>query len=254
MTDIQKYEELSMRAWPSSRTILYDGWIVRLSSGITKRANSINPLYSSVIEMNKKISYCEHLYKKHNLPTVYKLTPSNISAKLDVLLDNSGYEVIDKTSFQILDITDTKRCRYDNIYISQTFSDNWLKDFIRLGKKNMKDYDGHKTIITAIDSIVGYVTLEVDSETIGCAIAVLEGDYLGIFDLVISKQHRGEGYGTNMIETILGWGENSGAKEAYLQVTTENKAALKLYSKIGFREIYQYWYRAKPTQTTDKSA
>jgi hypothetical protein len=26
----------------------------------------------------------------------------------------------------------------------------------------------------------------------------------------------------------------------------DNGPALRLYSKVGFREVYQYWYRVKP--------
>jgi len=38
-------------------------------------------------------------------------------------------------------------------------------------------------------------------------------------------------------------GRKKGAKIAYLQVDEPNRNAIALYSKIGFHEEYQYWYR-----------
>ncbi|MDR2374804.1 MAG: hypothetical protein LBD96_00015 [Treponema sp.] len=48
-------EELSMNAWLSLQTLVYDGWIIRLANGYTKRANSVNPIYPSKIGMDKRL-------------------------------------------------------------------------------------------------------------------------------------------------------------------------------------------------------
>jgi len=59
---IQLYEELSLNAHPSLQTQLYDGWILRFANGYTNRANSINPLYPSLIDLQTKITECEKRY------------------------------------------------------------------------------------------------------------------------------------------------------------------------------------------------
>ena len=43
----RRLEEVAMNAWPSLQQMLFDGWIVRLAQGYTKRANSVNPLFES---------------------------------------------------------------------------------------------------------------------------------------------------------------------------------------------------------------
>jgi len=37
-----------------------------------------------------------------------------------------------------------------------------------------------------------------------------------------------------------------GAREAYLQVTAANAAAIAVYRHFGFVTAYDYWYRARP--------
>ena len=72
-----------MNAWPSLQTNLQDGWVLRFSEGYTKRANSINPIYSSTIEIKEKIDNCESTYSAKNLPIVYKITETCYLKNLD---------------------------------------------------------------------------------------------------------------------------------------------------------------------------
>jgi hypothetical protein len=72
---IKVLEELSLNAWSTLQTKLYDGWILRFANGYTKRSNSINPIYHSTLQLQEKIEICENEYKKQNLPVVFNLNP-----------------------------------------------------------------------------------------------------------------------------------------------------------------------------------
>lgn len=98
---ITHLEETSLRAWPSVETEEYDGWILRFAEGYTKRtkrANSVNPLYGSAIDLFEKIAYCEK-YADHGLPAVFKLTLESTSQGLENVLAEQGYDRLDEPSY-----------------------------------------------------------------------------------------------------------------------------------------------------------
>ncbi|NOX51602.1 MAG: GNAT family N-acetyltransferase [Gammaproteobacteria bacterium] len=51
------------------------------------------------------------------------------------------------------------------------------------------------------------------------------------------------GFAREVVEGLLTWAYQRGAKRSYLQVVLDNKAVLHMYNKLGFRKIYHYWYR-----------
>ncbi|SHM46132.1 GNAT family N-acetyltransferase [Gracilibacillus kekensis] len=244
---IQKIEELSMNALPSLQTSLLDGWILRFSDGYTKRANSVNPFYSSTENIDKKIKKVEQIYQKKNLPVIFKLT-SNVSPHdLDNTLEKARYYRDGLTSVQLLALDNIQQVP-SKAYL--TFQDR-LSDqlFAAFCKFNHIDESAQTTIKTMLMSIIPKVCyvmlLSGNNETIACGIGVLEEDYIGLFDIVTNEKFRRKGFGEQLIASILKWGKNNGAKYAYLQVVNDNYPARNLYQKLGFKESYQYWYRIK---------
>lgn len=68
-------EEISLNNWQPLSTLLYDGWVLRFADGYTKRANSVNPIHYSTLDLNEKIDVCEKIYLNNNMPTIFKITP-----------------------------------------------------------------------------------------------------------------------------------------------------------------------------------
>ena len=61
----------------------------------------------------------------------------------------------------------------------------------------------------------------------------------------IAPWHRGKGYGTEICESLLSASQRCGVHVAYLQVIRDNIRAVNLYTKLGYKVIYSYWYRVK---------
>lgn len=235
-----------MNALPALQTNVYDGWILRFANGYTKRANSINPIYSSTEDLNQKIEKVEQIYRKRDLKVVYKMTEQVSPENLDKTLENSGYFLDGLTSVQILSLNDIEIEIKHKAIVYNDLQDNWFINFCKLNNVGEKELETLKQMLRNIMPKACYFLLSDDhDEILACGMCVLERDYIGLFDIVTAEKYRNRGYGKKLIQNILQWGKDNGAKYAYLQVMLQNAPALNLYSKLGFEEIYRYWYRIK---------
>lgn len=241
---IRKMEELAMNAWPALQTKHYDGWVLRFADGYTRRANAVIPIYESTILLDKKIDFCEKEYASHNLPTLFKLTAESTPEGIDTRLEERGYVRDNDAALRILDLGQYVRNESQGVTIESQFSNEWLEGFFYCS-----NIVGEKTQLTAkriLDNILGAVicvTKQVEGKVVGCGYGAVERDYIGIFDIVVDKDFRGNGYGKDIMNGILGPALQRNIRTAYLQVAVGNTPAEKLYDKIGFKEEYRYWYR-----------
>ena len=242
---IQKIEEISLNAWPALETIHYDGWIIRFANGVTKRSNSVNPIYESSENIDDKIDFCERFYRSKALPVCFKITDIAQPSGLDKVLEARSYEHKFDVSVQLMDISKLSTDIDKNIHLLENTDEIWLDQYIKMNGSKQSDKPVYKKIIDQIVPPKCLFALALNELVIGCGLGVVEDKYIGLFDIVIDPQYRNQGFGKLLVENILKWGKDKGAETAYLQVLADNDPAIRLYEKVGFREEYKYWYRIK---------
>lgn len=89
-----------------------------------------------------------------------------------------------------------------------------------------------------------------------CAIAVLDGVPVGIYEIGFKKENpeigsvgltkaaRGKGLGRELLLSAMDMCAELGYKKAWLQVSTANENAYTLYRKVGFQvsDLLSHWY------------
>ena len=85
-------EEACLNAWPALKEIFYDGWLIRLAEGETRRTNSVNVMGAGRYAVADKIAYCEAVYRAHGQPTYFRIR-SNDDPALDALLAANAVEL-----------------------------------------------------------------------------------------------------------------------------------------------------------------
>ncbi|GHV71911.1 acetyltransferase, GNAT family protein [Spirochaetia bacterium] len=239
-------EELSLDAWPSIKTLVYDGWIIRLAKGYTNRANSVNPLYQSKIKLDEKIEYCETIFRRENLPAVYKILGCDEYKTLDEKLEGLHYKKFHETSVQVCDNIKILKNEFTGITVKDHFDDAWIEAVIKFNQIKNDDVAAFRAILNNVAGEKIIVSKETKGAIAGCGYGVMGRGFVGIFDIVVSEDERGKGYGKEIIKTILSEAGKKCMGKSYLQVMLNNPIALHLYGKLGFKEIYRYWYRKQP--------
>jgi ribosomal protein S18 acetylase RimI-like enzyme len=240
---IRNLEEITLNAWASLQTMLVDGWVLRFANGYTRRANSINPLYASTSNVEKKIRFCEQVYQSKGLPVVFKMTSAVHPENLDAMLEQRGYVVDAPTNVQTMSLIDKNFS--GDAELGTALTPEWLDSFCRMNKID----DGRKpTMQTMLANIVPqkcFAAIHHQNQIIACGLGVLQNEHIGFYDIVADASFRNQGFGKQLMNSLLAWGKLNGARIAYLQVMQNNATALRLYSQLGFTQVYEYWYRTK---------
>jgi ribosomal protein S18 acetylase RimI-like enzyme len=236
-------EELAFKAWPALEQMQYDGWILRFANGYSKRINSVNPLYPGSQDALAKIDWCEQTYRAKNLRSIFRLTPLVYPENLEEILARRGYMEKDCTSVQLLDLASVQPEITDAFRLWPEFSVEWLDTFVKVSAAPTPPT--HEEVLRRIVSPTCFGVLVKENRPVACGLGVVEGQHLGLFNIVVAPAERYKGFGRELVTNILTWALQYKAQKAYLQVLANNEPALKLYNRLGFKEIYRYRYRIK---------
>lgn len=240
-SDIRALERRAFRAWPALETATCAGWVQRFSGGYTKRANSINALDAST-EFNQSLKVAlEAPYRAHGLPPVWRLT-SLAPPDVEAALAGAGYRRIDDSLIQRRAL-DGQFARDPEVLIDPAPSPAWLAGFAELSPVAPAHRETMERMLRSIAAPVGFARVEDDGRPIAFALGVVDGDHVGLFDVLVAPRARRRGLARRLTESVCAWGHVQGARFAYLQVVASNQAALPLYAALGFETVYSYGYR-----------
>lgn len=243
---IRFLEELALNAWPSLQTIYDDGWVLRFAEGFTHRANSVQVIYPPSGELEAHIRRCEDYYRAWQQPCTFKMTPLALPKELDGTLARRRYREEAVTSVQIASLDSLEQPEKAAVALTPDLTDDWLNAFVKLRNIKVRDVDTMRQMVSRIAPETCYALLYRDQTPAAVGLAVAERGYVGLYDITVHSDMRNQGLGRQLVLYLLHWGKAHGAAHAYLQVMADNLPALRLYEKLGFHEVYQYWYRVKP--------
>jgi GNAT superfamily N-acetyltransferase len=263
--EVHRIECLTLRAWPALEDVEYDGWRLRAAQGYTGRANSVAPLAAGQLDLAAKIAHCEQWYTARGLPAKFRVTPFSQPGDLDATLAQRGYahveDVMVMTAEQLsLDVGGCSRPAPSGRRGTHGDGAPWLHqsdvktdDTASGGPVELtlaewmagKSSPVQQAIIERIEPTHWLLGWRHGDELVARALGVVEDGWLGIFNVSVVPAHQRRGVGRALMLALAERARRRGARQAYLQVVADNAAAVGLYTGLGFREAYRYWYRTR---------
>lgn len=134
-------EDACLNAWPALKEIFYDGWLIRLAEGHTRRTNSVNVLHAGAMPIDEKIAHCERLYDAHGLPAIFRIRSTD-DPVLERALASRGYGAEDESCTLYKDFGDGITAAGDDVEILEGgASAEWLSTQARFAQRPLQQDD-----------------------------------------------------------------------------------------------------------------
>jgi len=243
-------EETCMNAWPALMEIFYDGWLIRLANGQTRRTNSVNVIGKGSRALASKIAYCEDIYRAHGQPSYFRVLSIG-PRDLDNALAARGYAKEDETSTLFMNFERNRPARPDDGVALEIHEGKppaeWLDAHRRLSRRT-PDEAG------ALHAVLNYLAIpaffaearDEDGNIASVAYGAMHERMMCLNWVVTEPAQRRRGLSRAVLCALLQRGQDAGAAGACLQVVAQNASAIALYQSLGFScELYRYHYRVR---------
>jgi N-acetylglutamate synthase len=243
---ISRVETVAANALPASVTEVCDGWRLRYSYGVTRRANSVlAEKHSEPLE--PKLRAVSNFYARFDTKPRFQLCPTSEPSELNALLLERGYTNIPGAKVQTLGLNTFKpRGDISQIQLLSKPNDAWFSVYRAVEKADFKKEKVRTWMLGNIQPEATFALLYLDDEPAAVGLGVFEAGFVGTFNMATLQEFRGRGGASSILTALAGWGKTLGGHTLYLQVSEDNFRARSVYENLGFKTLYSYWYLEAP--------
>jgi N-acetylglutamate synthase len=236
-------ERACRNAWPALRSIWLDDWQLRLGEGLTRRANSANPLCPDYHDSSAIVAACEAFYSRHNQPAIFRL-PTIIDSALDRRLAARGYNGEGDTLVLYADAAGITAASESAVQLFAEPSTEWFAAMGDLQGYSDRQSRTYRRIVGALAVPAVFALLVVEGEPAAIAYGAISEALLCVESVVADRRRLRRGFARRVVSSLLTWGGEQGVEGVCLEVEATNLSALALYDRIGLKtELYRYHYR-----------
>ncbi len=217
-----------------------DGWLIRLSPGKAKRSRCINALRQGALPLDELLARCRQAYDAAGLPLAVRITPWSQPADLDERLAALGWGAFDAADVLVLEhlVVDPAPASLQPLP-----APDYAATVGALRGSSAGAIAAHaERIANAPVTYQGFALNDARGKLLACGQMVVADDLVGLYDIASAASR--QGHGERLCRALLARARAQGARQAYLQVGSDNDAALRLYARLGFVFAYRYHYRS----------
>ncbi|MGL4611801.1 MAG: GNAT family N-acetyltransferase [Trueperaceae bacterium] len=243
---IAALEHHAANALPSSVTEVMEGWRLRYSYGVTRRANSVLAEgHQGNIE--RKLEAVNAFYQRFNTKPRFQLCAASQPENLDTMLLSQGYTKIPGAKVQTIGLEDfNSSADIAKVQLFDKPNDAWFSVYRRVEKADPHKETVRRQMLQAVQAKTAFALLHLGNQPAAVGLGVFENGYTGIFNMATLEIFRGRGGASTILTALAHWGRLQGGHTLYLQVAEDNTAAQRVYEGLGFSTLYNYWYLVAP--------
>ena len=246
----RQVEETCMNAWPALKEVHYDGWLIRLANGATRRTNSVNVVGKGRRPLAEKIAYCESIYRAHGRPPYFRIL-SHADPALDRMLDTRGYRAEDETCTLYMNFRRRKPPAPAPAIATEVHEGRPTAAWLAAHRVHSRRTPQEAAALHAVLDAIAVPAFFAEARGEGGEIASVA--FCGIHEkmacvqwVVTAPEQRRSGLSHATLSALLTRAAAAGATGACLQVVAANAPAIALYERLGFAaELYRYHYRVR---------
>jgi ribosomal protein S18 acetylase RimI-like enzyme len=238
-------ERLMADGWRAVEEEWLGDWMLRASSGFTRRGNSVLPLGDPGSSMETAVGHVEEWYAERWLPSQFHLDlpPSGEATDepLGMILVDRGYQVVTPTVVMTGASSDVDPLRDGAapVHVSASLEPEWLAAY---GRQRPTLSGVTEQLLTGSPGQLFLSTADRSGEVTTVARMSVHPGWAGLQALWVAPEHRGHGLGRTVLHAAAMLARQRRMPSMYLQVEAENDEAIGLYESEGFRTHHTYVY------------
>jgi GNAT superfamily N-acetyltransferase len=239
-------EAVAARGWQPDEVADIGGWLLRAAQGFTGRANSVLPLRAPGMPLEDALAAAREWYAARGLPLRLQI-PTEARRLLDAELGERGWPASPHVAVMAARLDAVTLLPAGDVDVADRPDEGWLARY--------RDGAGRdevaQRVLTRHDT-VAFASVTRDGETVAIGRGVVDAGaggadrWLGVSAVEVVPEHRRTCLARAVVAALRDWAAARGATRAYLQVSSDNDAALALYRSIGFWHHHDYRYRTDP--------
>jgi N-acetylglutamate synthase len=226
--------------------VWFDDWHVNFGEGLTRRANSANPLRPDYRLSPAFVPVCEALYAQRHQPAIFRL-PTIVEAALERRLEGEGYTSEGESLVLFGSIAGVTAAADPEVRLAAEPDAEWFAAMAALQGHSPQQSRTYRRIVGRLAVPAAFAILTVEGAPAALAYGIFHDGLLCIESVVADRRRRRRGFARRIVSHLAAQGRDEGAAGICLEVEATNAPALALYDALGIgTELYRYHYRRQP--------
>ncbi len=233
-------EAIAAAGWQPEESAQLGGWTLRATGGFTGRGNSVLPLRPPGRPLDEALEAARAWYAERRLP-LRVLVPVESRRLLDAELGERGYHFEPDVHTMAVRLDQVPAEPDGRVHLSGTPDDGWFARY--------RDGAGAEPIARRLltrHERACFAGVRAGRRTLAISRGTIDDGWLGITAVETDPDVRRTGLARAIITALVGWGRDRGATRGYVQVSSDNLPAVRLYEQLGFWVHHDYRYRSAP--------